>query len=119
MPTQREWLTQHIANQYGTEPEYLWTKHPDYAVYRHSSNRKWFAIIMRVSGSQISLSDVDELDIINVKLPPEWITQLSGQHGFAPAYHMNKKHWLSVRLDNTLPENQILDLLKTSFAQTQ
>lgn len=119
MQSQREWLEQHIAQQYGALPEFLWTKYPTYAMYRHSSNRKWFAIVMRVQGKQIGLADVGELDIANVKLTPEWITQLSGQHGFAPAYHMNKKHWLSVRLDNTLPSSQIVDLLKTGFEQTR
>ncbi|MDK4530601.1 MmcQ/YjbR family DNA-binding protein [Kingella kingae] len=92
---------------------------PTYAVYRHSSNRKWFAIVMQIAGTQIGLDDVDNLAVVNVKLLPEWITQLSGQHGFAPAYHMNKKHWLSVRLDNTLPSSQIVDLLKTGFEQTR
>ncbi|WP_230470755.1 MmcQ/YjbR family DNA-binding protein [Kingella kingae] len=62
---------------------------------------------------------MDNLAVVNVKLTPEWITQLSGQHGFAPAYHMNKKHWLSVRLDNMLPSSQIVDLLKTGFEQTR
>ncbi|CRZ19315.1 Uncharacterized protein conserved in bacteria [Kingella kingae] len=94
-------------------------KIPTYAVYRHSSNRKWFAIVMQIAGTQIGLDDVDNLAVVNVKLLPEWITQLSGQHGFAPAYHMNKKHWLSVRLDNTLPSSQIVDLLKTGFEQTR
>ncbi|WP_230472753.1 MmcQ/YjbR family DNA-binding protein [Kingella kingae] len=74
---------------------------------------------MQIAGTQIGLDDVDNLAVVNVKLLPEWITQLSGQHGFAPAYHMNKKHWLSVRLDNTLPSSQIVDLLKTGFEQTR
>lgn len=119
MPTQREWITQLIQQHYRVQAEYLWRKHPDYAVFRHAHNRKWFAITMTVLGSQIALPDVANIQIMNVKLPTEWVAELRGQHGFAPAYHMNKTHWLSVRLDNTLPEQQLMDLLQQSFVQTE
>lgn len=119
MPTQTDFVQQHIAEQYGVQPEYLWRTHPDYAVFRHPHNRKWFAVLMTVAGSKIGLPNHDKMPVMNVKLPPEWVAQLSGQQGFAPAYHMNKQHWLSLRLDNTLPETQIMDLLKESFLQTR
>ena len=38
----------YVFTQYGTQPEYLWKTHPDYAVLRHSDNRKWYAIVMNV-----------------------------------------------------------------------
>ncbi|WP_230479121.1 hypothetical protein [Kingella kingae] len=53
MQSQREWLEQHIVQQYGALPEFLWTKYPTYAMYRHSSNRKWFAIVMRVQARKL------------------------------------------------------------------
>lgn len=108
-----------IAKQYDILPEYLFRKYPDCAVFRHPHNRKWFALTMTVSGSKIDAQLADNIPIMNVKLPPEWVAQLSGQHGFAPAYHMNKRHWLSVRLDGTLPETQLIELLQESFLQTQ
>lgn len=116
---QIDFIQNYIAEQYNILPEYLWRSHPNDAVFRHAHNRKWFVITMGLSGSQIGLQDIDNIDVMNVKLPPEWVAQLSGQHGFAPAFHMNKRHWLSVRLDGTLPENQIVDLLKESFLQTR
>lgn len=119
MSTQRSFLTDYIAQQYAVSPEFLWRHYPNYAVFRHAHNQKWFAIIMRVSGSLIGKNNENQYDIVNLKLPPEWVTQLSGQQGFAPAYHMNKRHWLSVYLDNSLPEKQLLSLLHESFTQTK
>ena len=117
MNTQREILSQYIQDHYAASPEFLWRKYPTYAVFRHAHNRKWFAIIMNVSGSLFGVED--NVDVMNVKLPPEWVAQLSGQVGFAPAYHMNKKHWLTVCLDNTLLEMQLIELLSESFLRTE
>lgn len=117
--SQRVVLTDFIAQEYQVAPEFLWRNYPDYAVFRHAENRKWFAIMMTVSGSLVGLETAEKIDVMNVKLPPEWVAQLSGQAGFAPAYHMNKRHWLSVLLDDRLPEKQLLDLLHTSWLQTR
>lgn len=119
MSTQRPFLTDYIAQQYAVLPEFLWRHHPNYAVFRHAHNQKWFAIIMRVSGSLIGKNNENQYDIVNLKLPPEWVAQLSGQQGFVPAHHMNKRHWVSVYLDNSLPEKQLLSLLHESFTQTK
>ena len=35
-------LEKYIRNNYGTEPDHPWIKHPNYVVFRHSSNKKWF-----------------------------------------------------------------------------
>ena len=32
-------LEKYIRNNYGTEPDYPWIKHPNYGVFRHSSNK--------------------------------------------------------------------------------
>ncbi len=36
-------LEKYIRNNYGTEPDHPWIKYPNYGVFRHSSNKKWFA----------------------------------------------------------------------------
>ncbi|ULJ70260.1 MmcQ/YjbR family DNA-binding protein [Wielerella bovis] len=118
MSSQKDFLLDYIAQKYDTQPEYLWANHPEFAVFRHRKNGKWFAIVMRVSGSLIGLADTAMVDIVNVKLPPEWVAHLSGQAGFAPAYHMNKTHWLTLRLDDSLQQDEIVRLLHESFLRT-
>ena len=117
MSSQRKRITQHIADYYGAEPEFLWAKSPQTAIFRHQHNRRWFAVMMNLSGSLFGAAH--HLDVINVKLPPEWVSQMRIQSGFAPAYHMNKQHWLSVRSDDFLPDEIIENLLSESFLRTQ
>lgn len=35
--------------------------------------------------------------------------------GLLPAYHMNKNHWISIALDNSVPDDQIIPLLELSY----
>lgn len=35
--------------------------------------------------------------------------------GFCPAYHMNKEHWLTLILDGSLPIEEVLDIVDTSY----
>lgn len=65
----REQLFQYVKNKYKAVPEYLWMRFPDYAVFRHSDNGKWFGIVMNVSGEKLGLQGDDKVDILNVKLP--------------------------------------------------
>ena len=41
-------LEQFIQDNYNAEPDYPCIKYPNYEVFRHSSNKKWFALIMDV-----------------------------------------------------------------------
>ena len=40
----REKLEKYIQNNYSAEPDYPWVKYPDYEVFRHTCNKKWFAL---------------------------------------------------------------------------
>ncbi len=44
-----------MKKKYKAEPEFLWKRFPDYAVFRHQDNRKWFAIIMDVPAEKLGL----------------------------------------------------------------
>lgn len=50
-------LAQYILETYSTEPDYPWLKSPTFAVFRQSSNRKWFALIMDIPRDQTALAD--------------------------------------------------------------
>ena len=43
-----EEIFEYVQKQYGTVPEYLWSKSPDSVVLRHK-NGKWYAVFMTVS----------------------------------------------------------------------
>lgn len=104
------------CEELGCVSEEPWPRYPGHVVLRHPSSGKWVGVVMAVPRSRIGLSGEEEVRILNVKLEPALVSGLRGQEGFAPAYHMNKAHWLSVRLDGSVPSDQVKALLEMSFA---
>lgn len=112
---QRERLIRHIQDVYGIEAEYLWADIPDCAVFRHPASRKWFAILMCVRRDRLGLVGDVPVDIVNVKCGPILVGSLLSEEGFLPSYHMNKSNWITILLDETIPDTQIVPLLELSY----
>ena len=108
-----------IFERYEAEPEFMWKEDPRFGVFRHFDNRKWFAIIMDVKPALLKMSGEETVDIINVKIDPADIYDLLQIDGILPAYHMNKKHWVSVVLDGRVKLTTIIKLLDVSFELTR
>ena len=58
------------------------------------------------------------MEIVNVKLAPDTIQELLKENGFFPAYHMNKKSWITIVLDDTVSDKVLFDLVQQSHAFT-
>ena len=114
----REKLLQYADEIYGTDPEFLWTKSPNFAVLRHRSNGKWYGLIMDIPRKTLGLSGDGKFDILNVKCDTAMIFSLLSKEGFFPAYHMNKEHWISIAMDGSVPEDEICVLLDASYEMT-
>ena len=114
----RKELIQIISDHYSADPEYLFRDDPDTAVFRHGSNRKWFAIIMKITEDKLGLRGRRPVDVVNFKADPFFIGSLLARPGFFPAYHMNKTHWITAVLDGRAPDEDILMLLDMSFDLT-
>ncbi len=54
--------------------------------------------------------------MINVKADKERIGDLLARDGIYPAFHMNKKCWVSIILDGTLPDSEIRRMVDESYA---
>lgn len=80
---------------------------------------KWYAVLMDVPRKKVGLEGEGELDLLNVKARPAQVAALLDEKGFLPAYHMNKVHWISIRLDGTVPLKKIGELLDASYALTR
>ena len=113
--SQRERIMRYMQDTYGTEAEYLWADSPDSAVFRHPASRKWYAIIMGVLPERLGLSGEQVLYVMNVKCSTIMIGSLLSTKGFLPAYHMNKNHWISIVLDGSISDDQIIPLLELSY----
>lgn len=63
----RKELEEYIRSNYSAESDHPWVKYPNYIVFRHQSNKKWFAIIMDVPKNKLGLQENDILDVVNFK----------------------------------------------------
>ena len=115
--TRTEWEV-YITRTYGAEGEHLWARYPNYAVFRHRENRKWFAAVMSIPKEKLGLPDDGMIDIINVKCDPLLIGSLRMEAGIFPAYHMSKTSWITVALDGSVEEEKIKWLLDLSYDLT-
>ncbi|MBO6145547.1 MAG: MmcQ/YjbR family DNA-binding protein [Bacilli bacterium] len=107
-------INKYIKKKYNNEPEFLWDKFPGYAIYRNNNNDKWYGIIMNLDLSKLDNAS-GEVEIINVKLNENEIQNLLGEKGFYKAYHMNKKDWISIILNDTLEDDIIFTLIDESY----
>ena len=105
-------------NAYGTSPDYPFDEDFETAVLRHSNNRKWYAIVMRVSRRKFGFDSDEVIDVVNLKLPTEMFGSFGVTDGVYPAYHMNKLHWISVLLSDA-PDDVVEFLLNVSFETTK
>ena len=113
--SQRERIIQHIQDRYAAEPEHLWARYPNYAVFRQSASRKCFAAVMDVAKKSIDLPGDGTADVMDLKCDPVLVGSLLAQDGFLPAYHMSKSSWISILLDETVPDEQIFPLIELSY----
>ena len=91
----------------------------DTTVLRHTDTGKWFGIIMNISGDKVGLSPNIRVDVMNVKCEPEdTFTAREMSCGIVPAYHMNKKHWISIILNGSVERELTEALLEASYDLT-
>ncbi len=103
-----------IKDKYDVSPEFLWKEYPDFGIFRNYNNQKWFALVMNIPKEKIVKKSKGNVDVMNLKLDSK-VNDILKIKGIYPAYHMNKKYWITVMLDDTLTDNEILDLVIKSY----
>lgn len=107
-----------IRDVYGDEPDFPWEKYDTCGVFRNADNAKWYALIMTVDKSKLSPEQSGDVEIMNLKLDTDKIQQLIKTKGFYPAYHMNKKYWITLTLDDSVDDKTVMDCIAESYAFT-
>ncbi len=107
-------ILDYAQKTFGTKADYPFQKYPGYAALRDGEDGKWFALIMNAPRDRLGLSGDETIDIIDVKCPPDEVEILKGKRGFLPAYHMDKKHWITIVLDGSVPKKEITRLIDGS-----
>lgn len=110
-------VTNLIFEKYGVRPDFPFHDEDAAAgVFRHADTSKWFGLIMNIKRRSIEKDGVGMVDVINLKADTEGGVEY--KKGVYPAFHMNHKMWITVSLDDTLPDGEVMELVDKSFALT-
>ncbi len=115
--TRQEFLT-YCLDTYGTSPDYPFEDDLETAVLRHENNRKWYALLLRVSRRKFGMDSDEVVDVLNLKQPIGMFGSFGVADGVYPAYHMSKLHWISVLLSDA-PSDVVEFLTNASFEATR
>ena len=108
-------LMEYCERKFGTEPEAPWEDSPDAYTFKTAKRNKWYALFMTIPYKSLGLAAKGTLDVVNIKLPPEKVLDLIDRVHFYPAYHMNKKHWITIVLNKEVDEPLVQQLLEESY----
>lgn len=89
-------------------------------VFRHGAGGKWFGLLMTVQKRRVGIKAEGIIDVLNLKIDPEESYAVREMfEGIIPAYHMNKRHWISVLLNGSVPMAFCETLIEKSYDLTQ
>lgn len=114
----KERVATYVQEAYGTEPEQQWEKYPEFLTLRGPTG-KWYGLIMTIPWDRLGIARKGVVDVMNVKLPIAEIAALTDNERYFPAYHMNKKYWLTVLLEGGASWDDVRHLVDESYALTQ
>ena len=105
-----------VQEKYGNQLEYLWEKSPDTAILRHENNQKWYAVLMKISWDKLEKGREGLVEAVNLK--HDQVSDLLVKKGIYPGFHMNKRYWISLPLDDSLTDEKVLELFEKSYFLT-
>lgn len=108
-------LIEYVRSRYGDEPEYLWKKFPDNAVWRRKDTGKWYGTLLTVSTSKLGVTPGKMAEIIDLRIQPEKMEDLIDKKLYFPGWHMNKKNWYTIILDDSVSFEELCQRIDESY----
>ena len=104
-------------NKYGGNHVNPFKKYPDILAMVNEKN-KWYALLLDVEYNKLNknIDITTKVKILNLKYPTDNISDIIDNQNIFPAYHMNKKHWISVVLDKNIKLETIKELIDISYS---
>lgn len=115
-----------LEEKFNCKPDFPWPDTPEACVFR-CPNNKWFALVMKIKYRQLGFTSDEEVFIVNLKAPKEQIaasenngngtsnSPLIDKKSVFPAYHMNKKHWITLLLTSVTNFEKLCFLTEQSY----
>ncbi|MBN1340627.1 MAG: MmcQ/YjbR family DNA-binding protein [Bacteroidales bacterium] len=73
-------------------------------------------LVFKVAGKMFALTDTQDDFSVNLKCDPGKSVELREKYpSVVPGYHMNKKHWITVMMDGTVPVESLRKWIDDSY----
>ena len=73
-------------------------------------------LVYKVMGKMFALTGIEHFETVNLKVDPEKGVELREQYAAVqPGYHMNKKHWITVSVDGSIPDRLLKQWIGNSY----
>lgn len=104
-----------IKKKYNEKPDYPFLRAKEYAVYRYPDTEKWYILVGNIKRGKVEKTDSEELvEVINVKVEDDKYDEYIKMQGIFPAYHMRTHKWVSIILDDTLSDKEVMKFIDVS-----
>ena len=110
---QSKLIINYIKEKYQSELEFLWDDLN--AVIRNKNNNKWFILFMIIDKNKLGNFCSEKVEVINLKYPTDRIDKLVDNKTIFKGFHMSKKHWITIVLDEKLETAELLKLIDISY----
>lgn len=108
-------IIEYVAEKYQDSPEFLWKKFSNNAIFRRKDNQKWYAALLIISKKKLGIDSDEIIDIIDLRIDPAQIDETVDGQKYFPGFHMNKRHWLTICLDGSVPIDEICNRIDASY----
>lgn len=105
-----------LHTEFSAPGDMPWAREGDVtsSVYR-CPNGKWFALVMEIKFKNLGFESEEPVWAVNLKADAEKIPELTDKKSIFPAYHMNKKYWITVLLTAVTDFEQLRALTRRSY----
>lgn len=105
----------YVKDVYGDDPEYLWEKFPQNAVFRRKDTKSWYGALLSLPRRKLGFDSDAPAEILDLRLPPERMAETVDGLRYFPGYHMNKKNWFTIVLDGSVDAEEIFSHIDESY----
>lgn len=113
LQTQR--IINYIKDNHNGELEFLWKKYSDSAIVRRKDNLKWYAVFMKLSKRKLGFNSDEIVEIMDLRFDKVKIDEAVDNLKYFPGWHMNKKSWITIILDNSIEDDELYKLIDDSY----
>jgi len=103
----------HLLETYQCVEEFPWEGSDEYSVFR-CKNNKWFALMMKIPFKCLGFQSDEKVWVVNLKADADLIPSIVDKNSVFPAYHMNKKYWITVLLTAVTDFEKLCQLTERS-----